>query len=104
MIFGQLNRAVSLRLSGTTTSYSIGPGSIDGARAAQSLTPLAPALVTRSARPGDRPRPINMHEQCQCMQLNVWLLIEIQFENTLGLINEKSNSLKSHGVGVDVFI
>ena len=34
------------------------------------------------------------------MQLNVWLLIEIQFENTLGLINEKSNSLKSHGVGV----
>ena len=41
-----------------------------------------------------------MHEQCQCMQLNVWLLIEIQFENTLGLINEKSNSLKSHGVGV----
>ena len=26
------------------------------------------------------------------MQLNVWLLIEIQFENTLGLINEKSNS------------
>ena len=37
-----------------------------------------------------------MHEQCQCMQLNVWLLIEIQFENTLGLINEKSrpNSLK----------
>ena len=38
-----------------------------------------------------------MHEQC--MQLNVWLLIEIQIENTLGLMNEKSNSLKSHGVG-----
>ena len=45
-----------------------------------------------------------MHEQCQCMQLNVWLLMEIQFENTLGLINEKSYSLKGHGVGVDVFI
>ena len=44
-----------------------------------------PAL-TRSAQPGDR--------------LNVWLLIEIQIENTLGLMNEKSNSLKSHGVGV----
>ena len=37
-----------------------------------------------------------MHEQC--MQLNVWLLIEIQIENTLGLMNEKSNSLKSDAV------
>ena len=43
-----------------------------------------------------------MHKQC--IQLNVWLLIEIQIENTLGLMNEKSNSLKSHGVGVDVYI
>ena len=38
------------------------------------------------------------------MQLNVWLLIEIQIENTLGLMNEKSNSLKSHGVGGITFI
>ena len=43
-----------------------------------------------------------MHEQC--MQLNVWLLIEIQIENTLGLMNEKSNILKSHGVGGITFI
>ena len=43
----------------------------------------------------------DMHEQC--MQLNVWLLIEIKIENTLGLMNEKSNSLKSHGVGVGLY-
>ena len=43
-----------------------------------------------------------MHEQC--MQLNVWLLIEIQIENTLGLMNEKSNILKSHRVGGITFI
>ena len=44
--------------------------------------------------------PLEVQFYGQCMQLNVWLLIEIQFENTLGLIHEKSNSLKSHGVGV----
>ena len=43
-----------------------------------------------------------MHEQC--MQLNVWLLIEIQIENTLGLMNEKSNSLKSRSGGITFII
>ena len=73
--------------------HKLGPGS-DGARAAQSLTPPAGPALT-SAR---WPTPTDMHEQC--MQLNVWLLIEIQIENSLGLMNEMSNSLKSHGVGV----
>ena len=39
------------------------------------------AHVVGSAR---WPTPTDMHEQC--MQLNVWSLIEIQIENTLGLI------------------
>ena len=103
MIFGQLNRAVGLSLRLKRHRHKLGPRS-DGARAAQSLTPPAPRSRGRLGQVTD-PDQLTCTNNANVgpMQLNVWLLIEIQFENTLGLINEKSNSLKSHGVGVDVF-